>query len=268
MGGMKVTHAMLVGCLLAAAATVQGKDAMSSTGDADGVFALLDQLHSNDYAEREAADAALREMGTPILPYLTERYRQSEDLESQLRVQRIIEYVYFWDEVFSQNAFLGIEHVLHNNPADARLKENEAGIEIRRIIEGTSADRAGLQGGDLVIGVDGVRLSSGINVSTFAEMIRTKSPGDRMEFLIFRGTEMMTFDIELGIRPIPMYANRNRVPKELREHYDTQIAEFHEWWNDELGGRDPVRALRVNDMIRIGSDAQPMFDYSSGDDQP
>lgn len=255
----KLTLAMV---LIVATVHARANDAMTSTGDPDRIFELLDQLGSNNFEKRESADANLREMGMPVMPYLTERFEASEDLETRLRVQRVIEHVYFWDHVFSKNAFLGIQHVEYSNPADGRLGDGEAGIEIRNIIEGTSAERAGLKRGDLIIGVDGQRLGSDINRTTFADMIRTKRPGDPMEFLIYRGAEMQTYEINLGHRPTHLYVGRG-LPKEISDNYKDSMQNFHSWWDDELGHLENQPYYHPDQMLRVGPEAQPIFDYSN-----
>lgn len=260
MGCRRINWVFAIATMLAVG-SVDAKDAMTSTGDPETIFQLLDQLSSNDYQEREAAHATLRDLGMPILPYLTDRFEASEDLETQLRVQRVIEHVYFWDHVFSRNAFLGIQHVEYRNPADGRLGEGEAGIEIRNIIEGTSAERAGLKRGDLIIGVDGQRLGSDINRGTFADMIRSKVPGDAMEFLVYRGSELQTHRIELGYRPTKLYSGR-ALPRDIKTQYDEAVTEFHDWWRGELGHLDDQPHDITEQMLRVGPEAQPLSDYS------
>jgi putative serine protease PepD len=71
------------------------------------------------------------------------------------------------------------------------------GAFVQAVTPGSGADQAGVQPGDVIIGVDGQDISSNQDVG---EVIRKKSPGDRVELRIERGGEEMTVTATLGSR--------------------------------------------------------------------
>ena len=69
------------------------------------------------------------------------------------------------------------------------------GAEIDEVLEGTPAEDAGLQKGDVVIAVDGERVTDGIALIV---AIRTHQPGETMEFTFVRDGDEQTIEITLG----------------------------------------------------------------------
>jgi putative serine protease PepD len=69
------------------------------------------------------------------------------------------------------------------------------GAEISDVLPGTPAEDAGLREGDLVIELDGTRVSNGIGLIV---AIRAHQPGDEVEFHLVRDEEEMTIYVTLG----------------------------------------------------------------------
>ncbi len=70
-----------------------------------------------------------------------------------------------------------------------------AGAQISRINDDTPAQAAGLAAGDVVIEVDGLRVSDGIGLIV---NIRSHQPGERVEFVYLRNGEKRTTTVQLG----------------------------------------------------------------------
>ncbi|GAB2876845.1 S1C family serine protease [Nocardioides pacificus] len=80
--------------------------------------------------------------------------------------------------------------------AEVRIGGSEGtGAEIKKVNEGTPADKGGLREGDLVTEVDGDRVTDGISLIV---AIRTHQPGETVAFTIERGGDEETVDIKLG----------------------------------------------------------------------
>jgi putative serine protease PepD len=69
------------------------------------------------------------------------------------------------------------------------------GAEISEVLPDTPADSAGLEEGDVVTELDGVRVIDGISLIV---AIRSHRPGDEVDLLLTRGDEEMTISIVLG----------------------------------------------------------------------
>lgn len=232
---------------LALVAWSYAEDAPSS-GSAAGevsqrVGELIEQLCSRDFAAREAADAQLRKLGLASVEALSQAFKDHDDLETRLRIQQIAEFLYFWDKIIGKNGFLGIQHqdaaalFPAQQPRDPRLKADHALFYIRRVIEGTAADKAGLREGDLIISVDGKTVPAGPdlakNAQNFADLIRTKLPGTVLTFELWRGEQIETLPIEIGHRPPEFYDTA--APEDLQAQYKTAKHDFPSWWEAHFG---------------------------------
>lgn len=203
----------------------------------DDILALIDRLSSTDYEQRQAADAALRAIGAPAVPYLSRRYDQADDFETRVRIQRIAERSYFWDRVLGRNGFLGIQHRPYSSRGDVRVEEGTAAFVIGRVIEDTSAARAGLQDGDLIVAIDGNKLPATADANDFAEQIRHKRPGTPITLEIYRGNQHIEMTIAIGHRPRKYYGG-SATPN-LNAQYAEAVEGFPAWWASRFGA-EPV----------------------------
>lgn len=84
---------------------------------------------------------------------------------------------------------------------DSRDLPRDWGYMISEVQSDSPASRAGLQQEDLIVGVDGRKVQSIEDILSYIELHR--SPGDEVEFRIFRDGEEMEITVELGRRPSP-----------------------------------------------------------------
>ena len=63
----------------------------------------------------------------------------------------------------------------------------------RTVLDGGPAMRAGLSAGDVLLALDGLRVSE----SSWKSRLSRRSPGDQVTVHAFRRDELLTFDIEL-----------------------------------------------------------------------
>ena len=89
-----------------------------------------------------------------------------------------------------KRAYLGVETA----PSD----QGGSGAQIRSVVPGGPADRAGLQVGDVIESVGGQRV---IGPSQLSTLVSAKSPGDQVPVVVRRGGAPQTIHVTLGIRP-------------------------------------------------------------------
>ncbi len=235
LGLAKTRHLIALGVLSLAA--VLPVDAGADPAEID---ALIEQLGDPSYEVREAADAELREIGVVAADALAQCFKRGDDYEKCLRIQRIAEHIFFWDRVLGQHGFFGIEHRKYgrqsrcHRPDDARIPPDILAISVERVVEGTSAQRAGLRQCDIIIAVNGVTLPSTAVLTDFADQIRDKKPGTEMVFEFWRGGTLMTKRVTIGHRPAQYYL-QTQVPEELKNQYQDATNEFPGWWVERFG---------------------------------
>jgi S1-C subfamily serine protease len=72
------------------------------------------------------------------------------------------------------------------------------GVLVRRVERGSGADRAGLEAGDVIVGLDGRNIATVEDL--FAEL-RRRDPGDRVTVTLVRGGEERELEVTLGSAP-------------------------------------------------------------------
>lgn len=72
---------------------------------------------------------------------------------------------------------------------------SEAGVLVAAVVPGSPAEEAGLQRGDIILEIDGAAVNSPLDLH---EAIQTKEAGDTIEVSVQRGSERLTYSVELG----------------------------------------------------------------------
>jgi hypothetical protein len=207
------------------------------TGE-ESIAPLVRQLGSPDYEAREAADEQLRSIGMSAVDALAGAYRETDDFEIRIRIQRIVEQIFFWDRVLGRNAFMGIQHsVYRRSDRDDRVPAGQAAFEIRQVIPNTAAERSGLQAGDVILSVDGKTLPEGSDARDFADLIRLKLPGTPVVVELYRGEQHIVKEITLGYRGLRHYGTA--APQELNDQLEGAVQEFPGWWAARFGSALP-----------------------------
>ena len=97
------------------------------------------------------------------------------------------------------HAFLGVRPApLSPELAQEAGLEAQEGVAVLTIVEGSGAEAAGIEPGDVIVSADGEPLRS---VEDLYEILRDRDPGDRLELEIVRGGERQTIAVELTGRP-------------------------------------------------------------------
>jgi len=96
-----------------------------------------------------------------------------------------------------KRAFLGVEYQMISEKS-ALLNEVPQGAYVRNITAGAAAEEAGLEKGDIIISLDGKRISEDKN--DLAEVINQKKVGEKIEIIFWRDGEEKTTRVKLGER--------------------------------------------------------------------
>jgi S1-C subfamily serine protease len=72
------------------------------------------------------------------------------------------------------------------------------GAVVDSVQDGSGADEAGLQSGDIIIAVDGEELAT---MAELVALVRVQQPGDNLQLTVVRDGEELDFDVTLGERP-------------------------------------------------------------------
>ena len=95
--------------------------------------------------------------------------------------------------------FVGVNYLALSPAAAAQLDITATqGALIESVVNGSPAESAGLQKGDVVTKIDGTELKT---ESAFAEIIDSHEPGDVVSLTVERNGQEMTIKVTLGTRP-------------------------------------------------------------------
>ena len=80
--------------------------------------------------------------------------------------------------------------------ADLHIRTRASGNEVRitHVLDGGSAQSAGLSAGDVIVAVDALRATG----SNFEKLIAQRQPGERIHLHVFRRDELLQFDMQLS----------------------------------------------------------------------
>src|SRR5262245_49935670 len=90
------------------------------------------------------------------------------------------------------------QHVKHPYLGISQTEDPSGGSRVAEVVPGGPAARAGLEAGDVVIGIDNAPVNDPDDVSSELD---DHQPGDRVEVQVRRDGDLRTFQVELGDRP-------------------------------------------------------------------
>lgn len=97
------------------------------------------------------------------------------------------------------HAFLGVRPApLSPQLAEQVGLEAGEGVAVLTVVEGSGAEAAGVEPGDVILAADGEPIRS---VEDLFEILRNRNPGDRLELEVSRDGERQTIAVELTGRP-------------------------------------------------------------------
>ena len=96
---------------------------------------------------------------------------------------------YHVDSDGPKRAFLGVQ---------VESTDDDSGVHIQKVVEGSAAERAGLQKGDLIVSFNGQSVEDPVGLT---QAIRGLEPGDSANVEILRDGQSRTLSADLGERP-------------------------------------------------------------------
>jgi S1-C subfamily serine protease len=103
------------------------------------------------------------------------------------------------EEGFVRHPLLGVTGIdVTPEVAEEFGLDASRGAVVDSVQEGSGADEAGLQSGDIIIAVDGDDLAT---MAELVALVRGKQPGDTLELTVVRDGEQFEAGVELGERP-------------------------------------------------------------------
>jgi S1-C subfamily serine protease len=98
-----------------------------------------------------------------------------------------------------EHAFLGIEPRPLTEEIAAQLGvQGQEGVVVFAVTEGSAAEEAGIEPGDVIVEMDGEPIAS---VEDLYSVLRDKSPGNQVELKLLRDGQEVTVEATLGARP-------------------------------------------------------------------
>lgn len=129
--------------------------------------------------------------------------------------------------------WLGLQLCAVPPPLAAHLRLDKDGLMVRNVFRNSPADKAGINQFDVIVNVDGERVSS--DVGAFIERLGNRKPGDTVELNVLHEGQSKTIRLKLADRP--------KDPSALKPKYD----EFVDWLP---GGLPDIRGR----ILRPGPD--------------
>jgi S1-C subfamily serine protease len=71
------------------------------------------------------------------------------------------------------------------------------GVRVQQVMPGSAAEEAGIETGDVILAIDGERVS---DLRSFSGLLKQRSPGDAVEVTVERSGEKMILEAVLGAR--------------------------------------------------------------------
>ena len=88
---------------------------------------------------------------------------------------------------------------------DIRVKRSGSDCVVTHVFEGGAAHRAGISAGDVLLAIDGLRVSSENPAVNLEKQLSRYSVGEKVEAFVFRRDELMKFDVILADEHIPKF---------------------------------------------------------------
>ena len=107
---------------------------------------------------------------------------------------------------------------------DIRVKRSGSDCLVTHVYEGGTAHRAGISAGDVLLAIDGLRVSAENPVANLEKQLARYSIGETVSIHVFRRDELMKFDTVLVGEHAPKYTltlsrEETASMKEARRHW-------------------------------------------------
>ena len=209
-----------------------GPDAASSVAaSAAEVEALIGQLSSRAWRDRERAAARLVALGPAVYDRLIAAYKRTRQFETRLRIKRIVADIFVAVRYPARTGFLGITQRPLTWESPGSPGKKRTAIKVSSVLRGSASARAGLQAGDLIIQFNGKNIPSDPTGRAFSKMVGDVEPNGRVEMKVVRGAQEGTVTAVLGTRP--MQHQDPTLRADIRKAWNA-------WWKQYLDEQTPA----------------------------
>jgi len=215
------------GSLVALAADVTIRDATDGKKSLDDVMRLLFARYGanvdgcGDGVPEGGVEAACSEVaGIDLAPFFDEYLRGTNDvpLGGLLEPYGVRMHLRPLDNDADQGGKAGKKDAGKRATLDVSLGGGDDGAHLSVVHDGGAAQAAGLSAGDVIVAVDGLRVTKG----SLLRMIGERAPGDRVHLHAFRRDELFEVDAVLQAPPkkAAWFAIDERAPDEAKAKRD------------------------------------------------
>jgi membrane-associated protease RseP (regulator of RpoE activity) len=200
---------------------------------------LVGALASDDFKQREAAQTELlawaRAHPSGASQEIWERYRSSPDPEVRQRCLTVLRELITELYLSEGPGFLGIGMTYGSVVLPGEIAPAHA-VLVTTVRQGTPANRAGIQAGDMIVRLDGKRWADESSPEKFSEQIAAKKPGVAVKLGIVRDGKSVELDAVLVRRPANLQLLRFGLPEadEAAEERAAIDAYFKGWLNERI----------------------------------
>ncbi len=199
----------------------------SAPADAGAIERAIERLGSPRPKDREQALGELIAAGPAAYPALKRAMASQPGYEVRRQIRRAAQQIFFRQREGPPSPFLGIQLRTTGLP---RTREGGLGVQVLGVIEGTAAAAAGLQVGDIIIGVDGQGFKEPEPPNgALQSVIGQRQVGDRVVLSLVRGGRRMEVPVVLGARPITAWRTTGDI-----EQIRAAVSAFNEFWRKEF----------------------------------
>lgn len=122
------------------------------------------------------------------------------------------------------------------------LQKGTEGVLIGDVVKGSPAETAGLQKGDVIVEMDGIKIDS---ADTAVQHVREKAPGDNVKVVVIREGKKEVITAVLGARPAE--AEQKMTQQKEEQYYNLQIPRVDRVFK-EAGFGGGFLGLRIQSM--------------------
>lgn len=213
---------------------------------------LMEALASEEFREREEAQARLEAWANaePALAMeflFTEYEKKTTDPEARLRIRETLRQLAVDEHQRNHGeGYVGIR-MMELPVAIPGDDQPRMGVQITDVVPDSPAKQAGLELGDVVVSLEGVRWSAPGTPEAFSSVVRKMKPRDKVKLEILRRGELKKLEVELGTRPLGMperppllfLQNGRVVPEPVPEDTEEKAREevFRTWLGEQRAKR-------------------------------
>lgn len=205
----------------------------------------VSRLSSEQFKERRTAQEELLAWGRQNpgegIEALYRLYKASDDPEVQLRSRDVLRRLVIEQQPFTGEGYLGIQ--MDTKPVQAQNGDLQLGVLVTMVREGTAAEAAKLEEGDVIVGVDDLILDNLAPTQTFGDYVRKAGAGNQVTLHVRRGKETLKLPATLRRRSplLDRVMPFNGLLPELPPQEEMDELDFQEWLQEREERARPGR---------------------------